>query len=94
MTDFAIEVGDQIEMTLHVNKTSFRVTASVIHVPSVVAAGNRKGQISGMGVHFTNMSAGASVRLKELIAELKANGHSSIDKRLLPIENSSRLLGR
>jgi len=32
MTDFAIEVGDQIEMTLHVNKTSFPVTASVIHV--------------------------------------------------------------
>jgi Tfp pilus assembly protein PilZ len=94
VTDFAIEVGEQIEMTLNVNKTSFRVTASVIHVPSVVAAGNRKGQISGMGVHFTNMSAGASVRLRELIAELKANGHSSIDKRLLPIETSSRLLGR
>jgi Tfp pilus assembly protein PilZ len=94
VTDFAIEVGEQIEMTLHVNKTSFRVTASVIHVPSVVAAGNRKGKLSGMGVHFTNMSAGASVRLKELIAELKANGRSSIDKRLLPIETSSRLLGR
>jgi len=94
MTDFAIELGDQIEMTLHVNKTSFRVTATVIHVPPVVAAGNRKVQSSGMGVHFTNMSAGASVRLRELIAELKANGHSSVDKRLLTLENSSHLLSR
>jgi Tfp pilus assembly protein PilZ len=71
MTDISTAVGEQIEMTLHVNQTSFRVTGSVIHVPSFVAAGSRKAGLSGMGVQFTNMSAGARLRLKELIADLK-----------------------
>jgi hypothetical protein len=81
--DFPIEVGDQIEMTLCVNKTSLRVTASVIHTPPVVADSNRKKHSSGMGVQFTAMSERARIRLQELIAELKITGRSAVDKRLL-----------
>ena len=71
VTDFPFEVGEQVEMYLYVNTTSFRVTGSVIHIPSLVAAGNRKAGVSGMGIQFVNMSAGACIRLKDLIEELK-----------------------
>jgi len=80
-TDSPFEVGEQIEMTLHVNKMSFRVTGSVIHVPSSVAVGNRKATFSGMGVQFLNMSAGARTRLKELIGELKTSENVRFGKR-------------
>src|ERR1700676_3384603 len=84
-TDAPFEVGEQVEMTLHVNKTSFRVTASVIHVPSGVAAGDRKATFSdtgsGMGVQFLNMSAGSRTRLKELVGELKTDGNLRLGKR-------------
>jgi Tfp pilus assembly protein PilZ len=80
-TDSPFEVGEKIEMTLHVNKMSFRVTGSVIHVPSSAAVGNRKATSSGMGVQFMNMSAGARTRLKELIGELKTNENLRFGKR-------------
>jgi Tfp pilus assembly protein PilZ len=78
-TDSPYEVGESVEMTLHVNKMSFRVTGSVIHVPSRVSGGNRKAAscASGMGVQFLKMSAGSRARLKELIGELKTNGKSA-----------------
>jgi Tfp pilus assembly protein PilZ len=80
-TDSPFEVGEKIEMTLHVNKMSFRVTGNVVHVPSSVVVGNRKATSSGMGVQFMNMSAGARTRLQELIGELKTNENLRIGKR-------------
>jgi len=79
-TAFAFEVGEKMEMTLHVNRMSVRVTGKVVHVPSV-APGGRKGAFSGMGVQFTNMSAGARARLKELIGDLKTTGDSRVIRR-------------
>ena len=80
-TDSPYEVGEEVEMTLHVNRMSFRVTGSVVHVPSSVATGHRKGSPSGMGVQFMKMSAGSRTRLKELIGELKSSGKSRPAKR-------------
>ncbi len=84
-THSPFEVGDQVEMTLHVNKMSFRVTGRVVHVPSSVAVGNRKttfsGMGSGVGIQFMNMSAGSRARLKELIRELNTNGNVRFAKR-------------
>jgi hypothetical protein len=41
-TDTTFEVGEPVEMTLHVNNMSFRVTGRVMHVPPPVGVGNRK----------------------------------------------------
>jgi Tfp pilus assembly protein PilZ len=80
-THSPFEVGDQVEMTLHVNKVSFRVTGSVVHVPSSAAVGHRKTTFSGIGVQFMNMSAGSRASLKELIGELNTNGNLRFAKR-------------
>lgn len=80
-TDTPYEVGEQVEMTLHVNKMSFRVTGSVVHVPPLVAAGHRTAALAGMGVQFQQMSSGSRARLKELIGDLQANGPSRVAKR-------------
>jgi Tfp pilus assembly protein PilZ len=82
-TDSRYEVGEEVEMTLHVNKMSFRVTGSVIHVPARAPGSNRKAAstASGMGVRFLKMSAGSRTRLNELIVELNASGKSRVAKR-------------
>jgi Tfp pilus assembly protein PilZ len=69
-SDLLPEVGDQVEMILEVNKTSFRVGGKVIHVP-LLGAGKRPSGDAGIGVQFKEMSAGARERLQELVAELK-----------------------
>jgi len=79
-TAFAFEVGEKVEMTLHVNHMSFRVTGKVVHAPSA-APGDRKAAFPGIGVQFTNMSAGARARLKELIGDLKTTGDSPVIRR-------------
>jgi Tfp pilus assembly protein PilZ len=82
-TDSRYEVGEEVEMTLHVNKMSFRVTGSVIHVPARVSGSDRKAAstASGMGVRFLKMSAGSRTRLNELIVELNTSGKSRVAKR-------------
>jgi Tfp pilus assembly protein PilZ len=84
-TESTFEVGEPVEMTLHVNKMSFRVTGSVVHVPPPAGAGDGKagaaGEGSGMGVQFRNMSAGSRDRLKELIGDLKIKGESRLGRR-------------
>ncbi len=72
-SDYAFEVGEDIEMILQVNKMSFRAAGSVIHVPLLDAKGQAKASDLGIGVQFKNMTAGARERLQELIAELKSN---------------------
>jgi Tfp pilus assembly protein PilZ len=79
-TGFAFEVGEKVEMTLHMNKMSVRVTGKVVHVPSV-AVGDRKAAFPGIGVQFTNMSAGARTRLEELIGDLRTRGDSRVIRR-------------
>jgi Tfp pilus assembly protein PilZ len=82
-TDSRYEVGEEVEMTLHVNKMSFRVTGSVIHVPAQASGSTRKAasSASGMGVRFLKMSAGSRTRLKELIGELHTTGKSRVARR-------------
>jgi Tfp pilus assembly protein PilZ len=82
-TDSRYEVGEEVEMTLHVNKMSFRVTGSVVHVPARVSGSHRKtpSSASGMGVRFLKMSAGSRTRLNELIGELNTSGKSRVAKR-------------
>jgi Tfp pilus assembly protein PilZ len=82
-TNSPYEVGEEVEMTLHVNRMSFRVTGSVVHVPVQVPGGNRKAAspASGMGVQFKKMSEGSRTRLKELIGDLKTNAKSRVAKR-------------
>jgi Tfp pilus assembly protein PilZ len=82
-TDSPYEVGEEVEMTLHVNRMSFRVTGSVVHVPAQVPGDNRKAAstVSGMGVQFKKMSEGSRTRLKELIGDLKTNAKSRVAKR-------------
>jgi Tfp pilus assembly protein PilZ len=72
-SNYAFEVGEDIEMILQVNKMSFRAAGSVIHVPLLDADGKTKASDLGIGVQFKNMTAGARDRLQELIAELKSN---------------------
>jgi Tfp pilus assembly protein PilZ len=72
-SNYAFEVGEDIEMILQVNKMSFRAAGSVIHVPLLDADGKAKASDLGIGVQFKNMTAGARERLQELIAELKSN---------------------
>jgi Tfp pilus assembly protein PilZ len=72
-SNYAFEVGEDIEMILQVNKMSFRAAGSVIHVPLLDADGKAKASDLGIGVQFKNMTAGARDRLQELIAELKSN---------------------
>ncbi len=69
---FMFQVGEKIELILEVNGTSFHVSGKVAHVPNrnISAIGNR--QNAGIGVRFENMTAGALVRLKNLIRELDA----------------------
>ncbi len=69
-SDLLPEVGDQVEMILEVNKTSFRVGGRVIHIPLLGAGKKPSGEV-GIGVQFKEMSAGARERLQELVAELK-----------------------
>jgi Tfp pilus assembly protein PilZ len=82
-TNSPYEVGEEVEMTLHVNSMSFRVTGSVVHVPVQVPSGNRKAAspASGMGVQFKKMSEGSRTRLKELIGDLKSNAKSRVARR-------------
>jgi Tfp pilus assembly protein PilZ len=72
-SNYAFEVGEDIEMILQVNKMSFRAAGSVIHVPLLDAHGKAKASDLGIGVQFKSMTAGARDRLQELIAELKSN---------------------
>jgi len=72
-TNYAFEVGEQIEMILQVNKMSFRVAGSVVHTPLLDANGKAKARDLGIGIQFENMTAGARDRLQELIAELKSS---------------------
>jgi Tfp pilus assembly protein PilZ len=72
-SDYAFEVGEEIEMILQVNNMSFRAVGNVIHVPLLDADGKAKASDLGIGVQFKNMTAGARDRLQELIAELKSN---------------------
>ena len=65
------QIGDEVEMFLHVNKMSFRVSGNVVHIPEVSA--NIHGSETGMGIQFKEMSVGARGRLQELIGELNAN---------------------
>jgi Tfp pilus assembly protein PilZ len=64
-------IGDCVEMFLHVNKMSFRVSGNVVHIPSL-DANSTEGE-TGMGVQFKEMSAGARGRLQELLEDLKMN---------------------
>jgi Tfp pilus assembly protein PilZ len=80
-TDAPYKVGEQVEMTLHVNKMSFRVAGSVVNVPPLVAAGHRKAGLAGMDIQFQQMSAGSRARLQELIGELQTKGQSRVAKR-------------
>lgn len=57
------KVGDQVEMTVHLNKMSFRVTGSVVHIPSVAVGARKKLLWDGRTVHenvrrFTDTSPG------------------------------------
>ena len=70
-TEFIFEVGEKVEMILEVNKVSFRAAGSVIHIPLSQATGNGKLTPAGIGIQFSDMTAGARSRLQELIAELK-----------------------
>jgi Tfp pilus assembly protein PilZ len=70
-TEFVFEVGEKVEMILEVNKMSFRAAGSVIHIPLSGAIGNGKVTQSGIGIQFSDMTAGARSRLQELIAELR-----------------------
>ena len=72
-SNYAFEVGEQIEMILRVNKMSFRVAGSVVHTPLLDANGKAKARDLGIGIQFENMTAGARDRLQELIAELKSS---------------------
>lgn len=72
-SNYAFEVGEEIEMILRVNEMSFRAVGNVIHVPMLDAEGKPKASDLGIGVQFKNMTAGARDRLQELIAELKSN---------------------
>jgi Tfp pilus assembly protein PilZ len=69
-SDLLPEVGDQVEMILEVNKTSFRVGGKVIHVP-FLGDGKKPSSEAGIGIQFKEMSAGARGRLQELVLELK-----------------------
>jgi len=72
-SNYAFEVGEEIEMILQVNKMSFRVAGSVVHVPSLDAEGKATAGNPGIGVQFKNMTEGARDRLEELITELKTS---------------------
>jgi hypothetical protein len=72
-SNYAFEVGEEIEMILQVNNLSFRAVGNVIHVPLLDADGRAKASDLGIGVQFKNMTAGARERLQELITELKSN---------------------
>jgi Tfp pilus assembly protein PilZ len=72
-SDFDFEVGEEIELILKVNKTSFRVAGKIVYVPSVVADGQTHASDLGMGVQFKNMTAGAQTRLRELLSELNTH---------------------
>jgi Tfp pilus assembly protein PilZ len=69
-SEFAFKVGQQVELMLQVNKMSFRVAGSVIHIPFLGATDKGKARAAGMGIEFKKMSAGARSRLQELITEL------------------------
>jgi Tfp pilus assembly protein PilZ len=70
-TEFIFEVGEKVEMILEVNKVSFRAAGSVVHIPPSGAIGNGKVTQAGIGIQFSDMTAGARSRLQELIAELR-----------------------
>jgi Tfp pilus assembly protein PilZ len=70
-TEFVFEVGERVEMILEVNKMSFRAAGSVIHIPPSGTTGNGKASQAGIGIQFSEMTAGARNRLQELIAELR-----------------------
>jgi Tfp pilus assembly protein PilZ len=72
-SDFDFEVGEEIELILKVNKTSFRAAGKVVYVPSVVADGRAHATDLGLGVQFKNMTAGAQTRLQELLSELNTH---------------------
>ena len=69
-SNFAFEVGEEIELTLLVNKMSFRAAGRVVHVPSKLNAAGPTSEL-GVGVQFKLMTSGARDRLQDLIAELK-----------------------
>jgi Tfp pilus assembly protein PilZ len=66
-------IGDQVEMTLQVNKMSFRVAGFVVHVSARDDGSRRAARECGMGIQFKAMSVGARHRLEDLIAELTTN---------------------
>jgi Tfp pilus assembly protein PilZ len=68
-SDFDFEVGEEIELILKVNKTSFRVAGKVVYVPD----GQTHASDLGMGVQFKNMTAGAQTRLQESLSELNTH---------------------
>jgi Tfp pilus assembly protein PilZ len=72
-SDFDFEVGEEIELILKVNKTSFRVAGKVVYMPSVAPDGRTHASDLGMGVQFKNMTAGAQTRLQELLSELNTH---------------------
>lgn len=76
-SEFEFTVGDQVEMLLEVDGTSFRVAGRVIHVPS---SNIERGKVkaAGMGIEFQKMSAGARRSLETLITELNATRTSLV----------------
>ena len=80
---FTFEVEEKIEMILEVNGTCFRVAGKVVHAspPHLQTRGG-----TGIGVKFENMTAGALIRLKDLIKELdaKAMRRQNHQSSLLP----------
>lgn len=69
-SNFSFDVGEKIELILEVNGTSFRVAGKIAHVPPEHIAGNGNSMNHGVGIKFENMTAGALIRLKDLIREL------------------------
>ncbi len=83
------EVGDQVEMILQVNKMSFRIGGKVTHVLPLRVAGKERGNYSGMGIQFKEMSVGARDRLQDVIAEFKMKTNRRWDNRPANLANGN-----
>lgn len=68
------ELGRRAEVTLRVNKLSFRAAGKVVYTHSFRTIDSAKGRRSqsGMGIRFTGMSEGGRRRLQELIEEFQS----------------------
>jgi hypothetical protein len=76
-------------MILQVNKMSFRIGGKVTHVLPLRVAGKERGNYSGMGIQFKEMSVGARDRLQDVIAEFKMKTNRRWDNRPANLANGN-----